>query len=387
MSVLVLVPAVHVVFEDGRLRADDKFLSGLQRHVALWDGPVRVLLRVGDHPLPFSRLVTEAEIPGHVILLGHDEPFEAEHFAGADIVLLSGDNPEHVNIAPLCAANGGKIVYTVENTRSTRLRMALLDPVRGPLKRLRSAFWVARDEKRRRRAFAAADGLQFNGYPAQSAYGALNHNNCLYFDGRMGRENMATRAEIAARSDRLQAGQPVRLFTSGRLEPMKGAQDLIPTARALIEAGVNFTLDIFGTGTLEPEIAKAAESSELRGRVRLHPPVDFNSGLVSFMRTKADVFLSCHRQGDPSCSYLEAMGCGLAVIGTDNDMWKPLAAESAGGWVVPMRRPEAVARLVKRLSDDRAKLIAASEAALKFARQHEFESEFARRMEHLASLA
>jgi hypothetical protein len=47
MSILVLAPSVHVIAEQGRLRADDKFLSGLHRHAELWDGPLRILLRVG----------------------------------------------------------------------------------------------------------------------------------------------------------------------------------------------------------------------------------------------------------------------------------------------------------------------------------------------------
>lgn len=34
MSLLILIPSVHVIAEpDGALRADDKFLTGLQRHV------------------------------------------------------------------------------------------------------------------------------------------------------------------------------------------------------------------------------------------------------------------------------------------------------------------------------------------------------------------
>ena len=41
----------------------------------------------------------------------------------------------------------------------------------------------------------------------------------------------------------------------------------------------------------------------------------FESELVPWMRQEADIFLSCHRQDDPSCAYLEAMGCGLPVLG------------------------------------------------------------------------
>ncbi|MTE01509.1 glycosyltransferase [Paracoccus sp. YIM 132242] len=387
MPLLVLAPSVHIIAEDGGLRADDKFLSGLQRHAEMWDGPMRILLRVDSAPLPFSRLVTEADFPGELRLLRADEPIRAGHLAGADVLLASGDSHDQMDLAPLCAATGTRLVYAVEYTLPTRLRTALMDPQRGPLRRLRSAAWVLGQERRRRRALGAAAGLQFNGYPAHGAYRALDPGGCLYFDGRMSRAMMATEDEMMDRAARLRAGGPIRLIASGRLEPMKGAQDLVPAARAMRKAGVDFTLDIFGAGTLAPAIAAAIAGGDVGDRVRLHPPVDFQTGLVPRMRRDADIFLSCHRQGDPSCSYLEAMGCGLAVIGTANEMWRPMAADTQAGWVLPMGRPGAVADCMAQLAARRDRIAAAGRHALDFARAHDFEQEFARRMEHLAAIA
>jgi len=387
MSVLVLAPSVHVIIEKGRLRADDKFLSGLQRHAELWDGRLRILLRTGAAPLPFSRIVTETDFPGELRLLGLDEPIRAEHLAGADVVLASGDRHDQMDMAPLCAQAGARLVYAIEYTLSTRLRTAALDPHRSAFGRMKSAAWVLKEERRRRRAFRAAAGLQFNGYPALRAYGSLDPESCVYFDGRMGREMMATAGEMAERAARITAGGPIRLISSGRLEPMKGAQDLLPAARTMLRAGVDFTLDIYGAGTLATGIAAAIASGEFGGRVRLHEPVDFETGLVPVMRREADIFLSCNRQGDPSCSYLEAMGCGLPVIGTANEMWRPMAADTQAGWVVPMGRPAAIATCVAQLAVQRDRIIAAAGRALSFAREHDFEREFARRMDHLAGIA
>lgn len=386
MPVLVLAPPVHVIPEEGRLRADDKFLSGLHRHAELWDGPLRLLLRVGAAPLPFSRLVTERDFPGELRLLGPDEPIRAEHLEGADVVLASGDRHDQMDLTALSARTGARIVYAIEYTLPTRLRAAALDPDRSALRRMRSAAWVLKEERRRRRAFRAAAGLQFNGYPAHRAYGSLDPRGCIYFDGRMSHEIMATPEEMARRASRLGAGGPVRLITSGRLEPMKGAQDLLPAARAMLRAGVDFTLDIYGAGSLGVGIAAAISSGEFGGRVRLHEPVEFETALVPVMRREADIFLSCHRQGDPSCSYLEAMGCGLPVIGTANEMWGPMAAESGAGWVVRMGRPSAVAACAAQLASQRDAITAAAARALSFASAHDFAREFARRMDHLAGL-
>ena len=68
---------------------------------------------------------------------------------------------------------------------------------------------------------------------------------------RMTPDLFATEAEMRARETLRAAGGPLRLVYSGRLETMKGAQDLLPVARRLIERGVDFTLDIFGTGSLD----------------------------------------------------------------------------------------------------------------------------------------
>ena len=393
MSLLILIPSVHVIAEpDGALRADDKFLTGLQRHVESWDGPVRVLLRTSQRPLPFSRIVARAEVPGELILLAEHQPVTAEDLAGAAVVLASGDDHDQTGLGPVCDAVGARLVYAIEYTLQTRLRTAALDPGRGTVARAKSAAWVMMEERRRRRAFRHAAALQFNGYPAAHAYGPLDRKGCFYLDGRMRAATMASDAEMARRAeamgDRAQTpGRPLRLITSGRLEPMKGAQDLIPAARAMRDAGVNFTLDIYGAGSLSDAIASGIAGAGLGDRVRLHAPVDFDSVLVPAMRRDADVFLSCHRQGDPSCSYLEAMGCGLPVIGTANEMWQPMAEDSGGGWVVPMGRPARIARLAADLAADPRKVTQAAGRALSFARVHDFDREFARRMDHLAEVA
>src|SRR5690606_8215642 len=101
-----------------------------------------------------------------------------------------------------------------------------------------------------------------------------------------------------------------------------------------------------------------------------HEPVPFEEELVPALRASADLFLSCHRQSDPSCSYLEAMGCGLAVLGYDNAMWSRLAAESGGGRVVRMGDVASLAASIAAWAADRPSLIAAGERALAYARAH-----------------
>jgi glycosyltransferase involved in cell wall biosynthesis len=192
---------------------------------------------------------------------------------------------------------------------------------------------------------------------------------------------------MAARETHRAAGGPLRLVFSGRLETMKGAQDLVPVARRLTERGVDFTLDIFGSGSLEAEVAEGIRSLQDPQRVRLHKAVDFETELVPFTRREADLFLGCHRQSDPSCTYIEAMGCGVAVVSYDNRMWQRLNGESQAGWGTPLGQPQALADRVAEIAKDPAEISRRSRNAWAFSRRHGFLPEFRRRMEHLARIA
>ena len=164
---------------------------------------------------------------------------------------------------------------------------------------------------------------------------------------------------------------------------MKGAQDLLPVMTALRALGVRATLDIYGAGSFEGSLREGL--AQFGGDVRLHGSVDFETALVPISRTEADVFLSCHRQSDPSCTYLEAMGCGLAMAGYGNRMWARLAGEAGQPAPAPMGQPRALAARIAAWDRDRASLIAAAEGGWRFAMAHDFDREFAGRMAHLAA--
>lgn len=381
---LMIAPAPVQRLPGGRLRLDAKFVEGMRAHQALWDGPCRVILWEGG-AIPFGLELGEGEVGFDLTILPRGAPVAAAHLAGAGVVLASADMAETLDLAGPAASVGAKLVYGVEYTLATRLRIVALDRALSWPRKLRSVLWHLGQERRRRRAFQAAAGLQLNGYPAEAAYAALSPAPMLYLDGRMRAAMMAGPAQMAARAANLAGGGPLRLVHSGRLEALKGAQDLVPVARALVAVGVDFTLDIFGTGALEAEIAQGIAAHGLSGRMRLHAPLPFEEGLVPHLRDMADVFLSCHRQADPSCSYLEAMGCGLPVVGYDNAMWGRMAQVSGAGWAVPMGRPQALAARIAGLP--RTEIAAASTRALAFAQAHDFEKEFSRRMQHLTDMA
>lgn len=362
---------------------DGKFIEGMRFYSQSWPGPVSCLLRRSSRALPFSQHVDPADLPFGASLRPAGHHIQPADLEGHDLVLCSGDNPDFLHVADLCRRMGIPSFYIIEYIPETRRQIIMLDRGRSLPRKLKSLLSTRLHERRRRRAFATADGLQANGYPAAAHYRTINPNTLLYLDNRIAAHLLVTPAEMAARRQHQMAGGPLRLIHSGRLEPMKGSQDLIPIARRLRDGGTDFALDIFGSGSLEDEIRAGIVAQGLGQQVRLKGSVDFETELVPYARQHGDVFLSCHRQSDPSCSYLENMGCGLAVAGYANRMWAALAEDSKAGWVEPLGNWQALADRLAGVAADRTELDRACAAARDFASRHLFEAEFARRIAQL----
>jgi colanic acid/amylovoran biosynthesis glycosyltransferase len=386
MAQTLLIVATAPVIQTGtRLRLDTKFVEGMRLHAAQWPGPVRCLLRRGGGAIPFGADHDPATLGFELALLDEGAPFAPNHLNDVRAVFAAADDVAALALMPLARAAGAVVVWSLEYTLETRLRIAAMDPARSLPRRAWSMLWNGRMERHRRAALRGADGVQFNGWPAWDVYRAISPRPMLYLDNRMTRAMMASPQDMADRATRLLRGDPLRLIHSGRLEPMKGAQDLLAVMAALRDLDVPATLDIYGTGSLEGQIRTGLAAF---GRaVRLHGPVDFETELVPVSRTEADVFLSCHRQSDPSCTYLEAMGCGLALAGYANRMLARLVDQAGSGAVSPMGHPAALAQALARWHHDREAVMSAQATALAFARKHDFETEFTARMDHLKAIA
>jgi glycosyltransferase involved in cell wall biosynthesis len=254
---------------------------------------------------------------------------------------------------------------------------------KNPLLRLRRNLWQHSQERKQRRSIALASGVQCNGTPTYEAYRKISPNPLLFFDTRVTERMTATEAEIVKRYTNRDIDRPLRLLFSGRLIKMKGADHLLKVAQHLKRSGIPFELYICGDGQLKPEMERQIQIQGLKDCVQMMGVLDFKTELVPFAKETIDLFVCCHRQGDPSCTYLETMACGVPIVGYGNEAFEGIVAHSGAGWVVPMDRPDQLANKIAELSHSPAELQAMAIKALHFAKQNTFEKTFNRRIHHI----
>ena len=367
----------------GRLILTRKFIEGMNAYAAYWPGPVTTLVTITgerDSNLDHEE-VDDASAQFRVEALPDSLDEQARRLSRAALVLGSVVSKD-IYLADLCRTAGVPIVYVSE--QSLRTRKQMVDAATSnPILRLRRKLWETRTERRLCRLAAQAVGIQCNGTPTFEAYSRLNPRPLLFFDSRVTGDVVASQDEIRKRIATLLSGAPLRLAFSGRLISIKGVHHLPIVAEELRRLAVPFVLDICGGGTLEQPLRHRIESRGLGDCVRLRGVLDFHTELVPFIKTSVDLFVCCHVQGDPSCTYLETMACGTPIAGYANEAFRGMLDESDVGWAVPMNKPRELARLVAMLHRNRPALVRAAFEAREFALKHAFENTFRRRVQHM----
>jgi glycosyltransferase involved in cell wall biosynthesis len=178
---------------------------------------------------------------------------------------------------------------------------------------------------------------------------------------------------------RARPGRSLRLLYSGRYEKIKGADDVVRVAATCLRRGIDIELHCYGQGSLRESMKLLA--GDYPDHIHVHDALPFAT-LVEKSKS-FDAFVCCHIQNDPSCTYLEAFGCGLPVIGYANRMWKKLCDVSKAGMVSRMHDIASLANNIAYISHEFEFLAACSHRARAFALGHTFELEFAKRTSSL----
>lgn len=249
----------------------------------------------------------------------------------------------------------------------------------SPLRRLvRSGKIAWRYFTSQRTDLASAHSIHCNGYPIFEATTSLSSNRLLYLDSRILAEDIITEEQLEERLSS-RSSRPLRLLFSGRYTAMKGVADVVRVGIECQKRGLDIELALYGQGEQRGQLEELTRSAPDPTRFKINDPVTFEE--LTAIAKGFDVFVCCHVQSDPSCTYLESFGAGLPVVGYDNRMWKGLQAASRAGMVSPMHSIEGVAASIQKLTNDHELLADLSRKARRFALEHSFEKEFSKRIE------
>jgi len=392
-GLVILSTSAATPYADGQLGLSRKFLEGVRAYGRHWPGRVTVLVeptvrptgdldhvRVWPSELGFGTLVAPFS---PALLRG---VLQQQPHAAVVLGMLSSRHAELERHVRSAGATRVPWVLFAEQNLATRWRIAALS-TRNPMLRLRRLAGVLRRERRLVQAAGRVAGLQCNGTPAFAQYGPANDNCLLYFDGRLTTALLPTPEAVQARVERNGRAGHLRLVFSGRLDRIKGADHLVDVALELRRLGIPFELAICGDGELRPAIEQRLRQHGLMACVQVRGTLDFETELVPLVRDWADLFVCPHRQGDPSCTYLETLGCGVPIVGYANEAFAGVVRHSRAGWLVPLDQPRRLAEAIVEVAADRAALAAASTRALTFGAQHRFEPTFETRARHLLATA
>jgi len=385
---LVVAPSLTVgTGRHGKVRLTEKFVSGMQAYVDLWEGPVTVLIEPDQNENSGNLddvWVRTDELPFQTVVTRFESELARKTMIDAGVV-MGGPDHRMNHAAGTCANAGVPFVMVTEYSLKTRLQIVDAD---SPVfwRRWRRRQWQISQEKATIASIRQAAGLQCNGTPTFEAYRELNANTLLYFDNRVSQEMIPSEPALASRELLFTAQRPLRLAFSGRLSPMKGADHLVRVAASLRQQGVPFRFDIYGDGPLAQSMAEEIRSHGLDREVVLGGVLDFTTELMPRMRQETDLFVCCHRQGDPSCTYLETWACGVPIVGYDNEAFAGLLRICKAGHAVPTDDWQGLAKAIARLSQAPKELISLAREGLSFAKNHTFESEFMARINHAKRL-
>ncbi len=385
---LVLLPSLAAKkVSDTQIIITRKFLDGVHEYLKYWPGKLVVLIE--EDPNLSDNLdnvtIDINRLPFLIKMVDFDNIHTEIELQSDSIVLAAVSNRQN-HISTVCKYKKIQNIYISENSLRTRIQM--VNATTGNvLRRVKKYLWEAYQEWKQRRAIARASGVQCNGTPTFRAYQAINQNALLYFDTRVTEDMLISQTELQEKSTYCLENRPLRLLFSGRLLKIKGVDHLIMVAAELKKLGVRFEMSICGDGDLKALMTHQIHVFELSDSVKMMGNLEFKSELVPFVKKNADLFICCHRQGDPSCTYLETMSCGIPIVGYDNEAFAGLVQYSDTGWPVKMNRPDLLAKKIAELDGNRQAIVAESYKAVNFSRQHTFEKTFQRRIDHINTVS
>ena len=149
--------------------------------------------------------------------------------------------------------------------------------------------------------------------------------------------------------------EPLRIFSCGRLNLVKGHQDHMAAVRQMIDAGREVQLEIAGEDDdgghgYRRVLEQRVEELSLQGHVTLLGAIDADA--VRDKLLHAHMFVLASWAEPLGVVYMEAMSCELPTIGTAAGGVPELITDGVDGVLVPPQDPAALAAAITALAQD-----------------------------------
>ncbi len=142
----------------------------------------------------------------------------------------------------------------------------------------------------------------------------------------------------------------LRLVAVGNLIPLKGHDLTIKALKKLVDEGNNnISLEIAGRGPMEEELRGLVEELGLNDKVKFVGYVPYDD--VVKLLNRSDVFVLPSWYEALGCVYLEAMACGLPVIGCKGCGIDEIITDGENGFLVEQKDVDEIAECLRRLAD------------------------------------
>lgn len=371
---------------DGELHIDRKFLTGMKRYASSINAKLVTLhpKNVDNHPIMDAVSVPIADLDFEVAIVDpHADSNETssliQKYVESSNLVYGYTN---WNVGRIAKDLKVPHILVLEYNMATHIIMSKLQ-VNSVARRISRTIKTAiRYLFTDCVAMYRASALHCNGYPSYFESRLFNKNRLLYLDSRM-LADMIIPSDMLSKRLRSASQRPLRLLFSGRYERIKGAAEVVHIAIECLRQGLDIELQCYGRGSLKAEMVSLVAAAGKEGQIFINDPIPYPE-LVR-RSYESDVFVCCHIQSDPSCTYLESFGAGLPIVGYGNEMWKGLSKESGTGYATPVWDRSKVVEAIRSLSENTSLLEEMSKKAREFALAHTFEKEFAKRTEDLNS--
>jgi colanic acid/amylovoran biosynthesis glycosyltransferase len=385
-TLVLISPLGGFRLPNGNLILTKKFVDGLKLNRELWDGPILHICAPGVRPGDsLDNIEVPATTPEFNTVCDKISRTTLDRAIPENSVVLSTVGEGFNFIGSYCRKRRIPCVYLTEYNLKTRRQ--ILDEIQpNPLRRTVRKLRETIQEARQRSAISASDAVQCNGLPTYKAYKEISKSPLLFFDSRIEEEMIASDDDLLGKIARRNQVYKINLVFSGRLNVMKGVDDLPKLAAILKTKKIPFEMSICGDGEYRDSLREEIEQRGVSDCVALKGNLDFERELMPFVREGADLFVCCHRQGDPSCTYLETMACGVPIVGYGNDAFRLLADHARVGFPTPMGDVEQFATTIADLYQRREIIDDAAWRSRDFAAAHSFRRTFQRRIDHLKSV-